>query len=588
MRSLYLDVLKAIAIVAVVLYHCGFLTYGYLGVDIFLVVGGYLITKSLCNKILNNGHDEATIFREYYRFEISRIIRLLPVLLLAGVACMILGYYCMLPDNYENLSQSVIATNFFGNNILAAITTKNYWDVGNNYKPLMHTWYVGLLMQFYFIYPLFFVISRKSKKNKNGKLLTTVSVFAFISMLVYFGTINNAHRFYFLPSRFFEFAVGGIAALLYKPDNSSNVFNKCFVYICYTLLLALIVVDKELLQANIRLVSVVALTIVLIVSANTLENRVTANKMLAKIGAASFSIYVWHQVVLAFWRYIYSSHFTVLSFCLYLAIVVFLSWTTYRFVEKKTNGWLKDEKSKRAFYATIAVAFLGLSSFAGLIYLKAGVVRDIPELYISKDNVSRGMHAKYCDNAFKYDKDFFTDKPHWLVIGNSFGRDFVNIIAESDIANVVEVSYTDDFKKTGIEKRFSQADRVFVSSLGLTEAKVTEMEIYAIANGCSLDKIVIVGEKNFGESNGQIYVKRGRANYFGQTIAMEAGYLERNEKLKALYGERFLDLIELVSVGAGIVRVFTPDHHYISADCRHLSRGGAIYYGQLIDWAKYL
>lgn len=114
------------------------------------------------------------------------------------------------------------------------------------------------------------------------------------------------------------------------------------------------------------------------------------------------------------------------------------------------------------------------------------------------------------------------------------------------------------------------------------------MEIYAIANGCSLDKIVIVGEKNFGESNGQIYVKRGRANYFGQTIDMEAGYLERNEKLKALYGERFLDLIELVSVGAGKVRVFTPDHHYISADCRHLSRGGAIYYGQLIDWAKYL
>lgn len=197
------------------------------------------------------------------------------------------------------------------------------------------------------------------------------------------------------------------------------------------------------------------------------------------------------------------------------------------------------------------------------------------------------MHAKYCDNAFKYDKEFVTDKPHWLVVGNSFGRDFVNIIAESDIANAVEVSYTDDFKKKEIENRFAKADRVFISSLGLTEAKVTEMEIYAIANGCSLDKIVVVGEKNFGESNGQIYVKRGRADYFEQTIVMEAGYQEKNEKLKALYKERFLDLIGLVSVGDGEVRVFSPDHHFISADCRHLSKGGAIYYGQLIDWDKF-
>ncbi len=149
MRLKYLDVLKAFAIIAVVLYHSGFLTFGYLGVDLFLVINGYLITNGLCNKILitndltciekGGGEIQESGWRKYFDFELSRIIRLLPVLLVAGVVCMTIGFWAMLPDDYENLSESVIATNLFGNNILAAITTKNYWDVVNEYKPLMHT-----------------------------------------------------------------------------------------------------------------------------------------------------------------------------------------------------------------------------------------------------------------------------------------------------------------------------------------------------------------------------------------------------------------------------------------------------------------
>ena len=121
----------------------------------------------------------------------------------------------MLPDDYENLSQSVIATNLFGNNILSAITTKNYWDVVNDYKPLMHTWYFGVVMQFYLVYPALFLFASFGKKNPKGTLLTMISVLAFVSLLVYLATTETAPRFYYLPSRFFEFAVGGIAALIY-------------------------------------------------------------------------------------------------------------------------------------------------------------------------------------------------------------------------------------------------------------------------------------------------------------------------------------------------------------------------------------
>lgn len=586
MRVKYLDVLKAFAIIAVVLYHCGFLTYGYLGVDLFLVINGYLITRGLKDKILNNG----VFWEGYAEFEISKIVRLLPPLMVAGVVAMIVGFFNMLPDDYENLGQSVIASNVFGNNILAAITTKNYWDVSNDYKPFMHTWYVGLVMQFYVIYPILFYLAGLDKKNTTKTLLTLISSLAIISLLIYFGTDNIAQRFYYLPARFFEFAAGGILALIYKPTENSKPFNAIFVYVCYALLLTLFIVNKELIPDNIKLVLVVALSCVLICSKEVLENKVSGNNILAKIGVASYSIFVWHQVILAFYRYMYSSKFSILTFMLYIAITSLLAYLSYRFIEKPTSEWLKTKKTKRTFYATLIAIFIALNAFAAYIYISAGVVRNIPELYVTIENKHRGMHAEYCDRGYKYDKPFETEKTHWFVIGNSFGRDFVNVILESDIVDKVEVSYTSDFKNKKNAERFKKADKVFISTLGLNEELVTEIEVLCLANGLSPKNIVIVGEKNFGESNGQIYAKRNQKDYLQQytKVEDEERFISKNKYYSEIYGDRFLDLMKMVTNNENKVKVFTLSGHFISADCRHFSKGGAEYFASLIDWNKYL
>lgn len=586
MRIKYIDVLKAFAIIAVVLYHTGLMTFGYLGVDLFLVINGYLITKSLNNHMLIV--DELS-GGGYFTFQISRMMRLLPPLLVAGLACMVLGYFVMLPDDYENLSQSVIATNFFGNNILAAITTKNYWDVTNEFKPLMHTWYVGVVMQFYLIYPILFYLARLNKKNPKGTLLTIISTLAVVSLLVYFATENSAHRFYYLPSRFFEFAVGGIVALVYNPKENKP-FGKDYVYLCYVLLLILMFVNYELIPANVRLVAVVGLSCVMLCSQNVLENKITGNSVLARIGAASYSIFIWHQILLAFYRYTITSKFTIVSYAILLAATTVLSWLTYRFIEQRTSVAIKTKRGKTILCTSVIIIFLALNGFAGFIYLRAGVVRDVPELYVSKNNVHRGMHAEYCDRGYQYDKPFTTDKKHWYVIGNSFGRDFVNVIMESTIADSVEVSYSTDqqFKKETI--RFAKADKVFISTLGLNEDLVTEIEIMSLANGLTVDNVIVIGEKNFGVSNGQIYAKRRSNNYFSQYIEVEdeEHYIGRNRFFAQLYGDRFLDMMGMVTNDENKVRVFTPDHHFMSADCRHLSKGGAEFFAQMIDWSKYV
>jgi len=584
-RIAYIDVLKAFAIISVVLYHTGLMIYGYLGVDLFLVISGYLTTRSLFAKI--NAPESLT--GGYVKFEISRIIRLLPPLLVAGIACMVLGFFVMLPDDYENLSQSVIATNVFGNNILSAITTKNYWDISNDYKPLMHTWYVGVVMQFFIVYPVLFYLARLNKKNPKGALLTIVSTLAVASLLLYFATENTAHKFYYLPSRFFEFAVGGIAALVYSPKNDKP-FGKVYVYSCYVLLLALMFVNYELIPANVRLVATVGFSCVMLCSQDVLENKITGNAVFAKIGAASYSIFIWHQILLAFYRYSITSKFTIVSFAILLAGTALMSWLSYQFIEQRITKALTSKSSKTVLYILTAVAFVALSAFAGYFYMKAGVVRDVPELYINKNDIHRGMHAEYCDRGYQYNKPFTTNKKHWYVIGNSFGRDFVNVILESSIADSVEISYSTDqqFKKE--TARFAAADKVFISTLGLSEDLVTNIEIMSVANGLSLDDIIIVGEKNFGESNGQVYIRRNKPDYFDQYIEVEdtERYIIQNQILANKYGSRYLDLMGFVTNDEGKVRVFSPDHHYLSADNLHFSVGGARFFAELIDWSRYL
>lgn len=596
-RLAYLDVLKAIAIIAVVLFHSGFLTYGYLGVDIFLVIGGYLITKSLWKRIItpdnsinSSSSPRGSSIKEYFIFIVSRLERLLPALLVVGAVSMFVGWFTMLPDDYENLSESVIATNLFGNNILAAITTKDYWAVANDYKPLMHTWYVGVVMQFYLVYPFLFSIARRTKETRST-LLTLIATFAVVSLLLYFGTTSAANRFYYLPSRFFEFAVGGLIALSYDPEQD-RPFGALYTYISYTALLVLIILNKEILPDQIRLVLVVALTCVLILSEKTLSNKVLSYHLVAWIGVASYSIYVWHQVVLAFYRYVVTNHFTVISYLAYLSTVALLSWLSYKFIEKGIPKLFKQPRRKKWCYLVIIIGFVSLSAFAGYIYVNAGVVRDIPELYVSKQDRHRNMHAEYCDRAYKFDKSFeTTNKAHWLIVGNSFGRDFVNIILESEIADSIDVSYIDisnsrDYKKPGKRERFGEADRVFISTLGLTEELVTDVEIQCLAKGLSLNKITIVGEKDFGESNGQVYAKRKTPYYFDQYVEVKdrIQFIEKNRYFSDLYGSRYLDLMSLVTNAEGKVRVFTPDHHYISPDTRHLSKGGALFFSELINW----
>lgn len=502
---------------------------------------------------------------------------------------MALGWFVMLPDDYENLSESTVATLLFGNNILSAKTTGNYWEVANDYKPLMHTWYVGLLMQLYLVYLLLFCLAKIKKAEPWKALLVIVSSLAFLSLLCYFGSSNEAYRFYYLPARFFEFAVGGIVALAYYPSRK-GFFHPLFSYLCYTLLLVLLAVGRDLVPVLVRLPLVVALSAVVIMSEEALGNSLMSNTVLARIGAACYSIFVWHQVIVAFYRYIVGGQFTLWTYFWFLLVVGVISWGSYRVIEQGVSRVMVAGSRKPILIAAASV-WLVLGVFSGTVYWNAGVVRDVPELDVYRVNRHRRMHAEYTDRGYQYDRPFASkDKAHWLVIGDSFARDFVNIILESSVADQVEVSYTDDYLRADNRERLTVADRVFIAERFLGRRRISTIEAECWARGLTLENLVIVGEKNFGESNGPVYAKRHRPDYFEQSVEVEDGadFMGRNSRISDYYSDRFLDMMSMVSDKTGRIRVFTPDHKFISADCKHLTKDGARYLAGMIDWEKYL
>ena len=151
-----LDVVKGLAIVAVVLYHAGWCKSGYLGVDVFLVLNGYLVVPKVMNEI------EEGRFR-YFTFLEKKIFRLLPLVLLVSGLSLAIGYWGMLPHDFRFLSEEAVAASVFMNNVLQALTTQNYWAAIYQ-KVMMHTWFLGVLFQFYLIFPLLMLLMKRQMK----------------------------------------------------------------------------------------------------------------------------------------------------------------------------------------------------------------------------------------------------------------------------------------------------------------------------------------------------------------------------------------------------------------------------------------
>jgi peptidoglycan/LPS O-acetylase OafA/YrhL len=588
-----IDALKGLSIIAVVLYHIGLLKSGYLGVDIFFVINGFLIIPGLCSRVGSNE------FR-YFAFLRKRVIRLLPLVVLASMACLIIGYFGMLPDNYENLAESVAASNLFSENILSAITTKNYWNAANDYKPLMHLWYVGVLFEFYLVFPIILLISKwiagRMRVHSQNFLPNIVAAICLFSLILYLlPYFSESEKFYYIPFRLFELSFGGLAGIYYNEQRNKTDLNWMWItFLTFLIFSSVLTFDLEnignqmpvigggsnfensgLIAHKSTLLILVVLMSSIVLSRNNSSYFLLRSKVLSEIGKRSYSIFVWHQLFLAFYRYFVTSKVTIPFLIGYVILLVIISELSYKLVEKR----VKDDNKSLAIWVSLSVLTMVTACF---IYFRAGVVRDVPEQNITVGNVHRNMHAEYVDRVYKYDKDFPDNKKmNVLVEGVSFGRDFANCLLESSYADSVNISYVHKWTDEAIN-RIRVADFIFTFS---AKDKVPQ---YVWHNKKASTEVWGIGTKNYGECNGIIYSHRYADDYLSTTIDPNPDYMKLNSQWKMDWGDNYIDFMGLAMDDSNRIRVFTPEGKFISQDCEHLTEEGARWYASLIPWESVL
>lgn len=591
-----LDLLKGLAILAVVLYHMGISRSGYLGVDVFFVISGFLVVPRVVREAA------AGRFR-YFRFLERRATRLLPLLLAASAFCLLTGYLVMLPDDYENLSESVVATNFFSNNILAFITTRNYWNPSNEYRALMHTWFVGVLFEFYVVFPLIVMAVRKATAKRGSGFMRyvvpTTLALTVVSFLLYLNpTIGPGDKFYLLPYRFHELSLGGLAGLL-VARRGGRLFRSgawgsvCFALLVLTVFFGAVAVGTRtagcnlvtglemegdgLIPKNVLQTAVVLLTAFLLLSDNMRGKTVRAlvgMKVFGLLGAMSYSLFVWHQPFLAFSRYCISDEMTAAGTLAFSALVLAVAGLSWRTVEKRVRpGWRTR--------IVAGAAFILINGAAFSVYLHAGVVRDVPELDVRRTDAHRGMSAEYNDRIYAYDKGFPADngKINVLVVGNSFSRDWGNILLESEVADGINLSYAPQADE-GLAERIGRSDYVFVFGSRQDVPRLVWENLKPEAEVWGL------GPKSYGTCNGIIYRHRHEPDYYDQSVRINPNFFLLNDRLKSEWKDKYVDLLGLSVKADGSVPVFSEDRKFLSQDCRHLTRAGARHYAALIDFGR--
>jgi len=593
MKKIYrtdIDGLRAIAIIPVILFHLGYLSNGYLGVDIFFVISGYLITGLVYNEVTEN---KFSVLKFYER----RVRRIIPLVLFTTLIAFILGLIFMLPDDLENLCQSVFASNFSANNILMRITSSDYWAVRNDYKPLMHTWSLGIEEQFYLLYPVIFFFLKGEKK----KFILPLLIFlTFFSLTAFFTSTDISSKFYFLQYRFFELSIGGICAIYFSKRNLFIKSSKS-PFILYFLLsvLVFLLFSNSINSNDIKVVTTTIVTAGILVlgglhfESNSLYRVLISNKLFTGIGKISFSLYMWHQIVFAFSRYILLNEITLKNAIVISIVVFILSILTYFTIEQpfRNRSIIKTKPLLRI----VGFSFLIITSASLYVYMVGGIIKNVPELGINKSNKptqlnffssQSNINIQYNEDIKALDKPFSnnnqgialkSDKVKVLVLGNSFGRDVANVLLESSFKDSIEVRYSDLVSTSDdeLKSRFKKADFIFFGSDYPSKELIAKYNI-------DINKVWIIGTKDFGNSNG-IHYNRKIEDYSKYRAIMKTGVLENNQKLKNKWGNKYIDLISLIADSRGKVLVFTPDGKFISQDTVHFTKFGAMFFAQLLD-----
>jgi len=322
-----IDGLRALAVLPVIFFHAGFTGFsgGYIGVDIFFVISGYLITSIILKQKTENNFSLAHFYER-------RIRRIFPALFLVMFACIPFAYLWMLPSNFTEFGQSLVASSTFTSNILFWMQS-GYFDNVAETKPLLHTWSLSIEEQYFLLFTLFIVLAWPfGKKFIVGALILVVLVSIGIAE---WGWRNHPMANFFLtPMRVWELLAGALLAFyLFKRDIKGN--NILSIIGVAMVAYAVYSFDKQTPFPSVyTLIPVIGtVLIILCTTPQTHIGRLLCLKPVVFIGLISYSAYLWHQPLFAFARIRLGEDPSALLYSTLIVVTLGLSYLTWRLVE---------------------------------------------------------------------------------------------------------------------------------------------------------------------------------------------------------------------------------------------------------------
>jgi peptidoglycan/LPS O-acetylase OafA/YrhL len=343
-----IDGLRALAVLAVLLFHAfpNVLPGGFIGVDIFFVISGYLITQIILAE-LDSGRFTAASF--YAR----RMRRIFPALIIVLIATFALGWNYFLPPELSSLARNILASALFSANLML-LSEVGYFDIAAHLKPLLHLWSLGIEEQFYLVWPLLLWSLPRTRLQLATVVILAASFILNVAMIAH----HPAETFYLPFTRAWELMAGAALAQASRIDNRySNLFAAVGIA---ALALSLFWINAKTSFPGWAAAFPVAGAMLLIRSEGSLFNRIVlSNHNAVNIGLISYPLYLWHWPLLVFAELIkFDKPLTDLERGLVIGLAFFLAWLTYKLVERpiRSGRGIKFAKPLAASMAAIAVA----------------------------------------------------------------------------------------------------------------------------------------------------------------------------------------------------------------------------------------
>jgi len=392
-----IQALRALSVLLVILYHTKtpFFENGFLGVDVFFIISGFIITKGLIDKPLT-----------VINFLKKRALRLLPSLYMVLASVITISVFFDPPHITKNLSEAIVSSVLYFTNLFYYLEI-DYFNDFHNSSPLLHLWSLSVEEQFYFLLPIVFLVLKPNKKSTIFAL-SSLALFSFIYWIILNQTDKLA-AFYFPHTRFWELLIGVMIALV--PKNKLQIPS--FVSLLIFLLIFLSVIFFQLRIASFLVMFFTCLLLYF----NNCESKYFKNTLSRLGGKLSYNIYLWHQPVIYYFKEFQNNN----NLIVILLITIFLSYITNKFIEEP----VRKSKSKYRIYGVVLVSIL-------LIILNYQIIKKSGLGEFKNDYWNSKLNIENRDSVFQQ-KELYWNKvlnnknidSSILIIGDSKGEDLV-------------------------------------------------------------------------------------------------------------------------------------------------------------------